>query len=453
VGPVRVWVLMVIGFAMLTGLGAIVEEGDSSQPEAVQDSGSGVARSTMPLAEEGNESDSVDPDATGMSEASTDCEPGDEATDECELGAGTDGNPTAEEEEFEEVPCKDGDWATSLTAEGGISSFRPAADLPLILNSPSSACEVRFAERLLNATCCEVEVDGVWSSQDDAAMDSLRTSLDVPWGFLTARVWNALFSRPREDIAAVSGGLEAVPIPASAVLVELSEDGDQAIYTLAQETYLADMVAWFEEALSNEAMVGWEPCSTTSLSSTYEFRWWQPGSTNYKSDLLSLKLHSAGPGRVDFVIRTYVGPVNGCGNFSEQDPSGPTTSAPVRISLRNLSVSAEQYRWDHYDLDWKWRPVGTYTNRSELAIVAAEVEWKITSSSSWGDGAGTFVDRVEKRIGPGETIPILDGLWFLLRIDNSSHADVGIWLGTDRISIRYEVRFLEFEDGRTVGSR
>jgi len=320
-------------------------------------------------------------------------------------------------------------------------------------------------QRLLTATCCARGDDGVWGPKTQESLTQLRSDLGLDEGGLDSQLWEAVLGRPpvwsEEIITSVVGGL---PIPTNAVLLS-SAESSAAHYLIAAATTRLDVYSWFSDAARGKDFAPWQWCSVELGPATGDvttLKWWQETGSS-AGPLLTLVIRDMGAGRVDIrIAETGSATVSSCSGYQKSEPtetaSGSTeshTTATTRApkpnrSLSDLFVSSDRYRYDDDGVNWKWRPTGTYVNRSNSRIIYAEVVWYIEDIPT-GQRV-KYWEPVETEIPAGGSIDIMRGLWFPLSILDTKQQYLGVMLGGSTISIYSEVRYIMYEDYTTVGT-
>ena len=119
-----------------------------------------------------------------------------------------------------------------------------------------------------------------------------------------------------------------------------------------------------------------------------------------------------------------------------------------------VTVSESYWYKDCSRADWCWQPVGKYVNVSESSTVTyLEVVYGISVK---GGDALFFVEKLKTKIRPGKFARILSGKnnkSFILDYKNEISRSIGPLLGTDSIEYTYQVRYLEYSDGKSIGKK
>lgn len=126
----------------------------------------------------------------------------------------------------------------------------------------------------------------------------------------------------------------------------------------------------------------------------------------------------------------------------------------VSRSLSDLRVRGTKYLFkDCNAVDWCWQPKGTYTNASRTGTITyLEVVYTI---SARGESV-KFMESLRTRLRPGKSVGILSGRnfhSFRLSFYDSAAATIGPLLGSSYVSWTWDVRYLKFSDGSSVGQK
>ena len=129
-------------------------------------------------------------------------------------------------------------------------------------------------------------------------------------------------------------------------------------------------------------------------------------------------------------------------------------SPKVVRSTSNLRVNGTKYLFkDCNAVDWCWQPRGTYKNIGKSGTITyLEVVYTI---SARGESA-KFVQKLSTSLKPGGSTGILSGKnnrSFVLGFYDEAGSTIGPLLGSSYVTWNYEVRYLKYSDGSTVGTK
>ena len=124
-------------------------------------------------------------------------------------------------------------------------------------------------------------------------------------------------------------------------------------------------------------------------------------------------------------------------------------------SVDDIETVSESYWYkDCSRADWCWQPVGKYVNLSESSTITyLEVVYGMSIS---GGEPLYFVEKLKTKIRPGKFARILSGKnnkSFILNYKNKTARSIGPLLGSESIEYTYQVRYLEYSDGQSVGKK
>jgi len=130
-------------------------------------------------------------------------------------------------------------------------------------------------------------------------------------------------------------------------------------------------------------------------------------------------------------------------------------SPSVVHGLSDLIVNANDYLFkDCNKVDWCWQPQGTYKNGStNSTITYLEVVYGISVN---GGKELLFADKMKVNIRPGKSIRMFSGKnnkSYVLSYFDPVASLIGPLLGSSYIDWTYEVRFLQYSDGKSVGKK
>lgn len=132
------------------------------------------------------------------------------------------------------------------------------------------------------------------------------------------------------------------------------------------------------------------------------------------------------------------------------------SSRPVVVhNISDLIVNATDYfYWNCNKVDWCWQPQGTYRNRSKTSTITyLEVVYGISVN---GGKELLFANKMKVNIRPGKSVKMFSGKYnksFVLSFFDPTANLIGPLLGSSYVDWTYDVRYLQFSDGKSVGKR
>ena len=123
--------------------------------------------------------------------------------------------------------------------------------------------------------------------------------------------------------------------------------------------------------------------------------------------------------------------------------------------ISDLIVNATNYlHKDCNKVDWCWQPQGTYRNRSKTSTITyLEVVYGISVN---GGKELLFADKMKVNLRPGKSVKMFSGKYnksFVLSFFDPTASSIGPLLGSSYVDWTYDVRYLQFSDGKSVGKR
>jgi hypothetical protein len=123
--------------------------------------------------------------------------------------------------------------------------------------------------------------------------------------------------------------------------------------------------------------------------------------------------------------------------------------------LSELIVNANTYLYkDCNKVDWCWQPQGTYRNGSKTSTITyLEVVYGISVN---GGKELLFANKMKVNLRPGKSVKMFSGKYnksFVLSFFDPTASSIGPLLGSSYVDWTYDVRYLQFSDGKSVGKR
>lgn len=201
-----------------------------------------------------------------------------------------------------------------------------ARDLPLVDETTRNTDDIEFAERLLLALCCEVEVDGVWWGETREEFDTWRTQLGLGPGALDADLWKAIYSLPSPEIYfPVFEPTSGVALPHNAI--EIGGSAKERRFTLSSFTDLQVLRSWYDSFVPGIDLASWTWCSVEEFDNeSFEYRWWK-SAPSVLVPMLKLRVEPVQGGRVDVWIVEAGDESSEC----EGVPPPPSTTSPPAV--------------------------------------------------------------------------------------------------------------------------
>ena len=143
-------------------------------------------------------------------------------------------------------------------------------------------------------------------------------------------------------------------------------------------------------------------------------------------------------------------------SFSELRRGAFNSGRPVVVNnISDLIVNATDYLYkDCNKVDWCWQPQGTYRNRSKTSTITyLEVVYGISVN---GGKELLFANKMKVNIRPGKSVKMFSGKYnksFVLSFFDPTASSIGPLLGSSYVDWTYDVRYLQFSDGKSVGKR
>ena len=130
-------------------------------------------------------------------------------------------------------------------------------------------------------------------------------------------------------------------------------------------------------------------------------------------------------------------------------------SAKSNHALSDLIVNTSPYLYSRCNVnDWCWQPQGSYKNDSKTSSIKyLEVVYGISVK---GKKELLFADKMTVNIRPGKSMPMFSGKnnqSFVLNSSDLTASMIGGLLGSEFIEWTYDVRYLVYGDGKSVGKK
>jgi hypothetical protein len=143
-------------------------------------------------------------------------------------------------------------------------------------------------------------------------------------------------------------------------------------------------------------------------------------------------------------------------SVSEFQPGALKPGRPAVVhNISDLIVNATDYLYkDCNKVDWCWQPQGTYRNGSKASTITyLEVVYGISVN---GGKELLFANKMKVNIRPGKSVKMFAGKYnksFVLSFFDPTASSIGPLLGSSYVDWTYDVRYLQFSDGKSVGKR
>ena len=227
---------------------------------------------------------------------------------------------------------------TTTTTSTSVPRPLSLGGLPILENREGSPDEVAILQRLLNATCCDRIVDGVWGERTDESLLMLRWTLDLDDGALDEELWETIYDAPPLRTGEVISDF-GISIASSAVLLRQSEDSQE--FTLAGSFGFEAAADLYRSRWPAGGSPQWERCTPEETETDATFRWLR---TNEDQEFpgLEIRVVHVGGSRVDLEVTRAKAPSWTCGEPPATAPSTTNSTATTRPPQTTSTTSGQR---------------------------------------------------------------------------------------------------------------